>query len=121
MTTFDRLGELEPRPIFAGVVGRAVHGDRITLGVIELDPGVELPEHSHPNEQLGILLSGSLLLNVAGESRTLRAGETWRIPADVPHSGRAGPEGAVAIDVFGPPRGDWQDLEPLEQRPLRWP
>jgi quercetin dioxygenase-like cupin family protein len=121
MSVFDGLSELGPRPIWQGVVARAVHGERITLGVIELDPDVDLPEHRHANEQLGILLSGSLLLRVGEESRTLVPGETWRIPANVPHSGRSGPEGAVALDVFGPPREDWQQLEPLDPRAPRWP
>jgi quercetin dioxygenase-like cupin family protein len=103
------------------VVGRAVHGERVTLGVIELDPDGDLPEHRHANEQLGLLLSGSLTLHVGAESRTLVPGELWRIPANTPHSGRAGPEGAVAIDVFGPPREDWQALAPLAPRPPRWP
>jgi quercetin dioxygenase-like cupin family protein len=121
MNIFDGLPEIAPAAIWNGVLARAVHGELVTLGVIELDPDVDLPEHSHANEQLGLLLSGSLLLRVAGESRTLVPGELWRIPPDTPHSGRAGPEGAVAIDVFGPAREDWQRLEPLEKRTPRWP
>jgi hypothetical protein len=39
------------------------------------------------------------------------------IPADVPHSVTAGPEGAFLIELFAPPRADWADLERLEPSP----
>src|SRR5579863_10165290 len=94
---FERLSEIAPTPIWDAVVVRAMHGEHVTFGVVELAADADLPEHRHVNEQLGALVSGSLTLCVDGESRTLGPGELWRIPADVPHSGRAGPVGAVAI------------------------
>ena len=47
--------------------------------------------------------------------------ETWSIPANVPHEVHVGPEGAVVIDVFVPPRDDWRDAEQVDARPPRWP
>jgi quercetin dioxygenase-like cupin family protein len=64
-------------------------------------------EHSHENEQLGIVLEGELTLRVSGEERTLGPNGTWRIAPNVAHSGHAGSRGAVVIDVFSPPRSDW--------------
>lgn len=101
--------------------GRVVHGERITLGVIELDADSVVPEHSHENEQLGIVLRGELILRVGDEERSLGPGTTWRIAPNVAHSGHAGPDGAVVIDVFSPPRADWENLDRLESRPPRWP
>jgi quercetin dioxygenase-like cupin family protein len=121
MSAFEGLGELAPVPVWGGVIARAVHGERVTLGVIEFEPDSDVPEHAHANEQLGLLLSGSLTLRVGEESRTVAPGELWRIPANVPHAGRAGPQGAVVVVVFGPPREDWRALEPLEPRPPHWP
>ncbi|MGH3030636.1 MAG: cupin domain-containing protein [Gaiellaceae bacterium] len=111
---------MSPQQIWDGVLGRSVHGERITLGVIELDPDSLVPEHSHENEQLGLVLSGSLSFRVAEEKRELGPGGTWRITANTPHEVRAGPEGAVVIDVFSPIREDWEPLE-RRQRPPRWP
>ncbi len=115
------MSSLDLQRIWDGVHGRVVHGERITLGVIELDPGSVVPEHSHDNEQLGICLSGSLAFRVGEESRELRAGETWSIPGNVPHEVRVGPDGAVVIDVFVPPRDDWRDADQVEPRAPRWP
>lgn len=91
------------------------------MAVVELDPNAVVPEHSHENEQLGLVLSGSLVFRVGDESQRLQAGETWRILANVPHAVDVGPDGAVVIDVFAPVRGDWTAIEPSEPRQPRWP
>jgi quercetin dioxygenase-like cupin family protein len=121
MSAFEDLGRMAPLPIWEGIVARAVDGGRITLAVVELDPGAFVAEHAHENEQLGIVLRGSMSFRVGDEERELGPGGTWTIPANTPHEATAGPEGAVVIDVFAPPRDDWQALEPLEVRPPRWP
>ncbi len=121
MSAFAELPSIEAQRIWSGVVGRSVHGERITLGVIELDPGSVVPEHSHENEQLGIVLSGSLVFRVGDESRELEPGGTWRIPSNVPHEVEVGPEGAVVIDVFAPCRDDWRELPAEGSGTLRWP
>jgi unsaturated pyranuronate lyase len=117
---FEDIGRIPPQRIWEGVVGRSVHGEGLTLGVVELEPDSVVPEHSHANEQLGIVLAGSVMFRVANETRELGAGGTWRIPADVPHEVVTGPEGAVVLDVFAPARDDWKVLEQLERKP-RWP
>jgi quercetin dioxygenase-like cupin family protein len=121
VSAFDELSTLELQRIWDGVHGRVVHGDGITLGVIELDPDSHVPEHRHKNEQLGICLAGSLVFRVGDETRELAAGGTWSIPSDVPHEVHVGPQGAVVIDVFVPPRDDWREAERVDARSLRWP
>jgi len=117
---FADLEGLDAQRIWEGVTGRVVEGERVTLAVIELDPDSHVPEHSHENEQLGVLVSGLLEFRIGGETRRLGPGGTWSIPANVPHEVQAGPEGAVAVEVFAPARADWAALERLEARP-RWP
>ena len=120
-SAFGRISALSRQRVWDGVAGRALHGTSITLGVIELEPDAALPEHHHLNEQLGIVVSGVLEMTIGGESRTLGPGETWTIPPDVPHAGRAGADGATVIDVFSPPREDWRALEELPPRAPSWP
>ena len=103
------------------MIARAIEGDRLSLAVIELDPDSVVPEHSHENEQLGIVLSGSLSFRVDDEVRDLGPGGTWRIPSNTPHEVHTGPEGAVVIDVFAPVRADWQTLERIDAQPPLWP
>jgi quercetin dioxygenase-like cupin family protein len=121
MSAFGDVSSLDLQRIWEGVHGRVVHGDRITLGVIELDPGSIVPEHSHEHEQVGICLSGSVVFRVGDESRKLHAGEMWCIPSNARHEVHVGPQGAVVVDVFAPTRDDWREAPNVEARPPRWP
>lgn len=121
MSAFAEIGSLGPQQIWEGVTGRTVHGERVTLSLLELDPNALVPEHAHENEQVGILLQGSMRFTVGGETRDLVPGSTWRILANVPHSVAVGPEGAVLVEVWSPVRDDWHALEAQEPRPGRWP
>ena len=116
MTAFSEVDKLERIKIWDGVVARAVAGAQATFAHIELDPNTAVPEHHHVNEQTGILLRGSVRFTIGEETKDLVPGSTWVIPADVPHSVHAGPEGAFIIELFAPPRTDWAGLERLEPR-----
>ncbi len=118
---FGELAALQPLQVWDGVVAWAVHGEGVTLTLIELEPGAVIPEHRHENEQVGILVSGSLSFRIGDESRDVDPGATWRIGANTPHELTIGGEGAVVVEVFAPPRDDWESLERLEPRPPRWP
>ena len=122
MGALEDLAALEPIKVWDRVIARSVEGERLNLAVVELEPSSVVPEHSHENEQLGIVLRGSLLFRVGDEVRELETGGTWRIPPNVPHEVlRTGPEGAVVLDVFAPARADWKDLERVGDQPPLWP
>jgi quercetin dioxygenase-like cupin family protein len=121
MGTFDSFSTVRPYQIWTGAVARAVHGERLTMAVIDLDPDLDIPEHHHDNEQLGFVILGKVTMVIAGEERELSAGEAYSIASDVPHSARTGPEGATVVDVFAPTRSDWEKAPRLEPSKGRWP
>jgi quercetin dioxygenase-like cupin family protein len=121
MNPFAKLSELGVLAIWPGVVARAVEGAHLTLAVVELAPNSVVPEHRHPNEQLGIVLKGSMVFTIGGERRDLIAGDTYNIPGNVPHDVAAGAQGAVALDVFSPVRADWSTFAPGPPQPPQWP
>lgn len=121
MSAYVSVGGLERRQIWNGVVVRPLHGDRITLGILEFDPRTHVPEHRHDNEQLGLVLKGSITMVIGGERRELRVGDMYLVRGGVPHSGEAGPHGATVGDVFSPVRSDWNDAPRLAAAQGRWP
>jgi len=121
VATFDDIASIAPQQIWEGVVVRAVHGDSTTMALIELAPNSHVPEHHHGNEQVGVLVRGSFRLRVADETLEVRPGGTWLIPADVPHEVHTGPDGALALEVWSPPREDWKELGREEPSPPGWP
>jgi len=47
MSALGDLSSFELQKIWEGVHVRVLHGEGITLGVVELDPGSHVPEHRH--------------------------------------------------------------------------
>jgi len=116
MSAFGGIDRLDHIRIWGGVTVQAVEGDRTTLAVVDLEPGANVPEHRHDNEQLGVLIRGAMHFRVGDETRDLAPGDTWRILSNVPHEVTAGPEGALAIECFTPVRADWAALDRDEGR-----
>jgi quercetin dioxygenase-like cupin family protein len=55
----------------------------------EFIPGGAAGKHTHPGEELGYVIEGTLELLIEGQPpRTLKAGESFFVPAGVVHDGR---------------------------------
>ena len=83
---FVTVTEIEPLALMDGLRVRPVSGERITLGIFELDPGIAMPEHRHPNEQVGVVIRGEFTFTIGGETRLRKPGDMWVIPPGVPHT-----------------------------------
>jgi len=121
MDTFQAVARLKPARIWDGVVARPLHAERLTIGFVDIDPGVLVPEHRHDNEQVGFVQRGSVTMTIAGQARELGVGETYSIAGGVPHSAKAGADGASVVDVFAPGREDWKTATTVEPLAGRWP
>jgi quercetin dioxygenase-like cupin family protein len=73
MSAFDDLQSIPPQMLADGYLAGAVHGKELTMAVVEIAPGVELPEHRHVNEQFGMVIEGSVILRIGDETRTIKA------------------------------------------------
>jgi len=120
-STFGDFAGVRPHKIWPGVLARAVRGDKVSFALVELEPDVEVEEHSHFNEQAGFIVEGTFTFTVGGETRELKPGDTYVIPGGVPHSAKAGPRGSIVVDIFTPPRDDWEKLERAEPSRPAWP
>jgi quercetin dioxygenase-like cupin family protein len=103
------------------VRARRIEGERVTLAVLELAPDAVVPGHRHENEQVGMVITGSVTFTIGDETRELGPGGTWRIPSDTPHQVVTGPDGAIVIDVFAPIRSDWDGLTSHPPSQPAWP
>ena len=70
-------------------------------------PGASAPEHTHPHEQVAVVLEGALIFTVNGEECVVGTGEFIHIPSNTPHAERnEGQVPAVRTDFFSPVRSD---------------
>jgi quercetin dioxygenase-like cupin family protein len=81
------------------------NGERTSLGEFRSSRGSVIPEHCHPHEQTGYLVSGALVFTIAGERFEARPGDAWNIRGGLPH-GVDVLDDSVVIEVFSPPRED---------------
>jgi quercetin dioxygenase-like cupin family protein len=94
--------------IFPGVNIFTAWGERLMLSLVEFEPGARVEPHSHPHEQLGLLLEGELEFTIGGQTRRVLPGQMWRIPGGVVHSAVAGDRPVRALDAFCPIREDYK-------------
>ena len=101
---------LSNEPDFApveGFRGKMIHSDQMSIAHWDVDPGCELPKHSHPHEQITNIIEGEFILNLEGDSIHLSAGESLVIPSNAVHSGMS-ITACKIIDVWNPPRDDYR-------------
>ena len=80
------LAELPAESPSPGVERRRLTGESLELIDYRYEPGSRFPTHSHPAEQLTIVLSGELVFLFEEEEIRLGAGESLLIPGGRPHS-----------------------------------
>ncbi len=103
-TTYS-LSDLKIRHLLPGTEARFVHSESMTMAFWSFDPGTDLPEHSHPHEQITTVIEGVFELNIDGETSRLEAGDVAVTPSGAVHSGRSVTRCRV-IDAFHPVRED---------------
>ena len=92
------------RELTAGITTRVFPGDEAMLSIVRVDPNAKGKVHSHIEEQWGFLIKGSLIRLQDGKQFEVNEGDFWRTPGGVMHGVIGGPDGAVILDVFAPPR-----------------
>jgi quercetin dioxygenase-like cupin family protein len=93
--------------IFPGVEIRTAAGRELMLSIVHFEPNAIVEEHSHPHEQMGMLISGRLQFTIGDVTKIVNPGEMWRIPGGVKHKVVAIDGPVVAVDVFHPIREDY--------------
>ena len=106
---FYNIKDLPTLEILPGCRTRVPYGEHLMLSYLEMDTGAEVPLHSHPHEQGGILVSGRLQLTIGEETRVCEAGSLFLIPPNVKHRAVAVDGPAVVLDVFSPVREDYAE------------
>lgn len=101
------IKEQKAKELAPGLTGYYAHGERMTLGLVEIEAGSSLAEHKHPHEQITYIIEGQLDMIIGGESYSLTAGMCQVIPSNTLHSAIAATKVAL-IDVFNPVRQDYR-------------
>jgi quercetin dioxygenase-like cupin family protein len=105
---FPTPEECARHTIFPGVTVRTCSAERMMLSLAELEPHAVVEEHSHPHEQVGLVIEGRAIFHIGGEEKLLQPGDLFRIPGNVRHRVVALEERVKALDIFYPIREDYR-------------
>lgn len=92
-----------------GVRAKPLFGEGVMLNLLEFEPGARVEAHDHPHEQLGLVVSGELVLRIQGVDHELGPGDAYRIPGGVEHAAWTTDAGCRVLDVFQPVREDYRE------------
>jgi quercetin dioxygenase-like cupin family protein len=107
---WDELPKVE---LADGMMKRsAFRGDDSLTVFNTVEPGMKRTEpHSHPFDQLVLIVKGTLILDIDGRTMECGPGSIVRVPANAMHTGwPVGGEPVLNIDVFAPARNDYLHL-----------
>lgn len=94
------------------------YGARTLMTEFFLERDHTLPDHSHPYEQTGYLVTGHIRLRIGAQEHDVGPGDSWCIPTGVEHGAKI-LEDSVAVEVFSPVREDYlpqaRKVSPLSQ------
>ena len=97
------------RQVLEGVLLKTlVHGEHTLLTEVRLEKGAVVPEHQHPQEQTGYLISGSLRFFSGDEEHIARPGDSWNLTGGFAHGAEA-LEDSEVIECFAPMRPEYAD------------
>ena len=101
------LFDIQFTQLAEGIYTRLVSAGDMQLSFVSADPNTQSKAHIHPEEQITILLRGTLKQTVLDQEMELEPHDIVLVPGNVVHSGTAGELGFDALDVFWPVREDY--------------
>jgi quercetin dioxygenase-like cupin family protein len=90
-----------------GIERQMVVGERIMIVRFRFRPFLVTPEHTHPHEQMSLVVSGRVRFFIEGKERIVSAGDVLHFPPNCLHGATMMDEEVVLIDIFSPIREDF--------------
>ncbi len=102
------LDEIQFTELVPGSNARIVGGYGAQISVLRMDANAVFEHHIHPEEQVMIAMRGWIDEIILDKVVRMQKGDILYLPSDMVHGGHLGPYGCDAIDVFFPPRADYE-------------
>lgn len=103
-----KVGEVEADRPIDKLTRRRVFGSHMLWAHVQLAKGCVVQSHSHPNEQIAFVVSGSVLWKLGHPGSedyrevVVEGGTVIHLPSDFPH-GVVALEDSLILDVLSPP------------------
>lgn len=92
--------DLPEKELMPGIWLRSVYHDNQLVTIVTFKPFASVPEHSHTEQQISVVVEGKLDININNEKNTAHKGDVIVIPPGVMHSVKVSPRGAKVIETW---------------------
>ena len=86
-----------------------VLGKNMTLSFSEVPAGAAGAIHSHPHEQMIVVLSGKIDIIIEGKAYRIGVGDVIWVPGGLEHGGMGLDETCRMVEIFTPAREDFEE------------
>lgn len=90
-----------------GIERQMVVGQNLMICRLKFDPFVVTPAHSHPHEQVTLVMKGKVNFILGDDEKIMSAGDVLHFPSNHWHGATMLDEEVVLIDIFSPIREDF--------------
>lgn len=90
-----------------GIERQMIVGEAVMVCRFRFAPFLVTPEHTHPHEQVSMVISGRARFFVEGVERIAMPGDVLHFPSNCLHGATMMDEEVVLIDIFTPIREDF--------------
>jgi gluconolactonase len=95
-----------------GAWSRLINNSDAQASFLYMEPDSKFVMHAHPEEQIMIVLRGSINEIILDGKVTMKVGDALYLPAGLVHGGDNSPQGCDVLDVFWPVRdADYKNFE----------
>ena len=93
--------------ISEGIDRQMVVGRNMMICRLRFDPFVDTPVHSHPHEQITLVIKGKVKFTIDGKAVFVQPGDVLHFPPSQQHGATMLEDEVVLIDIFSPIREDF--------------
>ena len=104
VTNWDQVPTTQTAP---GIKRQMVVGQNVMMVRFTFDAFTVTDEHTHPHEQMTLVIKGRVKFIIDGEERIVSAGDVLHFPPHHRHGATMLDEEVVLIDIFSPIREDF--------------
>ena len=104
VTDWEKLPYEQQAP---GIQRQMVVGENFMMVRFTFEPFLVTPEHTHPHEQMTLVVKGKVKFTIDGEVKIVSAGDVLHFPPHNRHGATMLDEEVVLIDIFSPIREDF--------------
>jgi quercetin dioxygenase-like cupin family protein len=99
--------QIESTQVADGIKRQMVVGQNVMICRFTFDPFVVTAEHTHPHEQMTLVMKGKVKFTISGQERIVEPGDVLHFPPHNRHGATMLDEEVVLIDIFSPIREDF--------------